>query len=80
MKLHSSKRDIYRIKEEMILAAEGFLLITEQFAKIAGYPIGESVNIQVWLEKYKRLWRQESKESELGEINALFLHLETVNC
>ena len=69
-----------RIKEEMILAAEGFLLITEQFAKIAGYPIGESVNIQVWLEKYKRLWRQESKESELGEINALFLHLETVNC
>ena len=63
-------------REEMMIAAEGMQVIAETFAQIAGYPIERSTDTRKWLEQYKHKWRQESKESELGVIEALFLYAE----
>ena len=63
-------------REEMMIAAEGMQVIAETFAQIAGYPIEHFTDTGKWLERYKRKWRQESKESELGVIEALFLYAE----
>ncbi len=70
------EKDGYR--QEMLIAAEGMQLITELFAVIAGYPVTGRVSIREWLQKYKRQWRQESKESELYVIENLFLYAEKI--
>ena len=58
--------------EEMQMAAEGMALIAELFAKIAGYSLEQTVSVEKWLERYKKKWLEESKQSELSRIEALF--------
>ena len=66
---HWEKDDL---REEMLIAAEGMQLIAELFASIAGYPMERTVSAETWLDRYKKKWLQESKQSELGRIEALF--------
>lgn len=60
------------LREEMLIAAEGMQLIAALFAKIAGYPIEQTVSAEKWLERYRKKWLQESKQSELSRIEDLF--------
>lgn len=69
-------RDNYR--EEMILASEGVIVMAELFAKLAGYDIKRISDTSLWLNKYHQSWLESNKESELCEIEKMFLTLENV--
>ena len=66
--------DIYR--EEMLIAAEGVLVMTELFAGITGYHMPRCTNTRNWLMKYRNMWLSKNKESELCEIEKMFITIE----
>lgn len=68
------EEDEYR--QEMLLAAEGLLLMAEMYAKLAGYDIRRYTDAEAWLKKYRVKWMQKNKESELREIEKMFRELE----
>jgi len=68
------EKDEYR--EEMLLAAEGIIVIAELFAKCAGYNIERIADTSLWLKKYRQRWLKSNKESELCEIEKMFISLE----
>lgn len=63
-------------KAEMLLSAEGFIVIAELFAKLAGYKIKLVSNTERWLKEYRKSWLRANKESELSEIEKMFITLE----
>lgn len=63
-------------REEVLVVAEGILLMAEIFSKIAGYPVERTVNTEKWLAKYRREWLREDKESELRNIEAMFRYMD----
>lgn len=63
-------------REHIILAAEGVMVMAEQWAKHAGYTIDRTTDTEKWLADYRRLWLSESKESELSEIEKMFRMVE----
>ena len=70
----SWERDEYR--QELLIAAEGIMVIAELFAKLAGYQVERYSDTKQWLKKYREKWVQKNKESELHEIEKMFLTLE----
>ena len=68
------EKDEYRI--EMLVAAEGIQVMTELFGLLAGYPVERETDTREWLTKYRNLWLRECKESELGQIESIFLHMD----
>lgn len=68
------ERDEYR--QEMLLAAEGLLVMAELFAKFAGYKMERLSDTGKWLEKYSEKWMQKNKASELFRIQEMFITLE----
>lgn len=65
------EKDEYR--REMLLAAEGICLMAELSARKAGNRVERLTDTRRWLEKYRTMWLQNNKESELCNIEALFL-------
>lgn len=72
----SWKKDEYR--KEMLLAAEGIVVIAEIYAKLAGYEIKRISNTENWLKNYRRKWLESNKESQLSDIEKIFITLENV--
>ncbi len=68
------KNDEYR--EEMLLAAEGIEVIAELFGQIAGYPMPRNTNTEIWLKRYRQKWLEKNKESELSEVEKVFLFMD----
>ncbi len=68
------ERDEYRT--EMLLAAEGITVIAELYAKLAGYNIARVSDTTHWLNEYRKSWLKYNKESELSEIENMFVFLE----
>ena len=68
------EKDEYRI--EMLVAAEGIQVMTELFGSLAGYPIERETDTKEWLKKYRKLWLTECKESEIAQIETIFLHMD----
>ena len=66
--------DEYR--QEILLAAEGLIIMAELFAKFAGYQIDRVANTEQWLEKYTSKWLEKNKPSELYRIIDMFRVLE----
>ena len=66
--------DFYR--EEMLVTAEGIAVIIELMAKVAGYTIQRYTDTKEWLKKYRKRWLADNKESELREIENMFLCVE----
>ena len=52
------------------------MVIAELFAKLAGYQVERYSDTKQWLKKYREKWVQKNKESELHEIEKMFLTLE----
>lgn len=56
------------IKEEVLNAIEGFMIIAAMCAKTDGFNIDTNIDINAWCDKYSLLWLSKNKPSELGEI------------
>ena len=66
--------DEYR--QEIMIAAEGIMVMAELFGKLAGYEIERYSDTEQWLKKYRIKWVEKNKESELCEIEKMFRILE----
>ena len=64
------ERDEYR--QEIILAAQGLIVMAELYAKFADYEIENSMDVNLWLETYRTKWLEKNKESELFRIKEMF--------
>ena len=70
------ENDEYR--REMMLCAEGTLVMAELILKVKNYPVIRITNTEKWLEKYREKWLSNSKESELSEIEKVFRFYEAI--
>lgn len=65
-----------RYKKQIILSAEGLIVVAELLAVQAGYEVNRKSDTVKWLENYRRLWLEDNKESELCEIERMFFDIE----
>lgn len=65
--------DEYR--QEIMLAAEGLMVMAELYAKFAGYQMETYSDPEKWLEKYSAKWLEKNKFSELFRIKDMFIGL-----
>ncbi len=72
----SWERDEYRT--ELILAAEGIIVVAEMLAKFGGYDHKRVSNTAEFLKHYRESWMKSNKESELYRIEELFLELDAM--
>ena len=66
--------DEYR--KEMLIAAEGIEVMAELLSKENGNPIERHTDTGKWLEKYRKRWLLKNKESELREIERVFITMD----
>ena len=64
--------ELEEYRQEILLAAEGVLLMAELFGKLAGYEMEKTADVEQWLMKYRIKWLQKNKESELYRIEEMF--------
>ena len=69
--------DEYR--RELLIAAEGLIVMAELFAKCAGYSITRYSDTNQWYEKFRTKWLEKNKPSELYEIEKMFVTLENTD-
>ena len=61
---------------EVLVSAEGIIVIAELLAKLAGYNMERTSVTSEWLVSYRKNWIRANKESELKEIERMFVFLE----
>lgn len=64
------KNDWYR--KEILLAAEGLVVMSELFSAMLNQPLKRHVNTESWLTHYSDRWTAKNKRSELDNIVAVF--------
>ena len=64
------KLDEYRL--ELMIAAEGLIVMAELFAKFAGYSIEKTADVEAWLGRFKAKWLEKNIPSELFRIEDMF--------
>jgi len=62
-----------RYKTEIILSAKAVKIIAENIGILAGYDIKKETDTSEWLKEYRKAWLEKNKESELVEIEKVFL-------
>ncbi len=67
-------QDEYR--QELLISLEGIAVMAELFSKFGGYPIERKTDTEKWLKKYRNKWMLKNKESELREIEKMFMYLD----
>jgi len=75
-KLSNEKWERDEFRQEILIAAEGIMVMGELYAKFAGYEIRRCSDTEQWLSKFREKWIQKNKESELCEIEKMFRTLE----
>lgn len=65
-----------KIKEQIILSAKCIALMTEILAGCAEYSIERKTDTKKIVESYRKKWLEDNKESELSEIEKVFLYLD----
>lgn len=70
------EKDEYR--SELIICAQGIILMSQIFAKLAGYTRDSVIDASLWLERYRASWLASNKESELCEIEKMFKFFESI--
>ena len=70
--LENQKWEIDDFRIEMLLAAEGTLVLAELFAKYLGIDIVRISDTKKWLDKFSKQWRKKNKDYELCEIVKMF--------
>ncbi|MCR4718954.1 MAG: family 20 glycosylhydrolase [Firmicutes bacterium] len=74
--ISSEKGQTSEYGRQIILAAEGTMVMAELFALQSGYKIKRITDTKKWLEKYKEKWLEANKKSELSEIEKMFITLD----
>ncbi len=67
-------QDEYR--QEMLIAAEGLLVLAELDKKMTGESCERLTNTGEWLSRYKEKWLEKNKPSELYRIEEMFTYVE----
>ncbi len=62
-------------RTEILVVAEGVMLMAEIFSALGGYPLTPTVQCDRWLSSYKAQWLKKNKPSELHNIEALFCEM-----
>ena len=62
--------DEYR--QELLIAAEGLVVMAQMYAKFAGYEVAVYADVDQWLKKFRIKWLEKNKESELFKIEEMF--------
>lgn len=75
-KLEEQKWERDWFRQEILLAAEGVAVMAELMLILRGYPVERVTNTENWLARYRANWLKKNKESELKEIEKMFLLLE----
>lgn len=70
------ERDNYRC--EILISAEGIIVLAELLAKLAGYKIARVSDTKEWLSKFRERWMLSNKESELYRLEKMFTTLENL--
>ena len=70
--LENQRWECDEYRQEMLLTAEGILVMAELFAKLAGYKIERESDPENWLNRYSEKWMQKNKASELFRIQDMF--------
>ncbi len=60
-------------RKQMILSAEGIIVIAELIGKVAGYPVERITDTKSFLDRYSEEWLKKNKESELEEVKKIYL-------
>ena len=71
------KNDEYR--EEILITAEGVAVVAELMGIVLGFDIERKTDTRKWLKKFKAKWRLKNKESELCEIEKVFMGMEKLS-
>lgn len=71
------KHDMYR--QELLLSAEGFCVMAELGAKVAGIVVERVTDTTEWLNRYRNSWLSKNKASELYRIEEMFNTFEVYN-
>ena len=69
--------DEYR--QELLIVAEGLMVMAELFAKFAGYKIENHADVDGWLSRFTEKWLVKNKPSELFRIQEMFTVLNKVS-
>ena len=75
-KLSAEKWEIDAYRREILICAEAIIVMSEIFAKFIGHEVERYSDTAAWLEKYRESWLASNKESELCEIEKMFVTLE----
>ncbi|MBQ7950715.1 MAG: family 20 glycosylhydrolase [Clostridia bacterium] len=68
------KQDEFR--KQMLLAAEGIIILAEIMGRVAGHPVERTTDTKKWLEAYSEDWLQKNKRSELTEVQHMYLTMD----
>ena len=73
LKEQNWEMDEYR--QEIMIAAEGLMVMAQLYAKFAEYEMEEDIDIEKWIEKFSKKWLEKNKPSELYRIQEMFKSL-----
>ena len=59
----------------LIIAAEAIMLMSEILCMQNGIKTERHIDIEEWLNKYRKAWLSKNKESELREIENVFIKM-----
>ena len=68
------ENDKYR--EHMLVAIEGLMVIADLYGKLSKFGFERITDTKAFLKKYRELWLADNKESELNNIEEMFLYCE----
>ena len=68
------KNDEFR--KQMLIAAEGIIIIAEIMGKVAGHPVERITDTKKWLDIYAEDWLKKNKRSELTEVLDMYITLD----
>ncbi len=71
-KLKREKWENDSFREEMLVAAEGYIVIGEIFAKVQGFGRERISDTKAWMKKFRDRWMMANKESELAIMEEMF--------
>lgn len=71
-KIKDEKWENDEYREEILVAAEGYIVVAEMLAKVTGYKRERISDTNEWFAKFKTRWMLSNKESELSKIKEMF--------
>ena len=78
-KLRDERWEKDEVKKELIIAVEAIMLMAEILCEQNGISVKQKVNMDDWLKKYRAAWLAKNKESELCEIEKVFVNFRNIH-